>query len=311
MASNDRSAEAWLDHAERMQRAANHEGAIAALKRVLAEEPDSSEAHALLAISLLATRRVHAAAREAREALALEPEGRAALMAFVAVATAQRRWDEARAAVEALLALAPGDVGSLRLAAELRRFDDPRAAERLLERARELDPDDPDTLCALGRLLLARREVAEAGALARAALGLEPEDVDAHVLAGEVALAQGDARGAWEHARAALGHAPSDEGALRLLTSCKARESALLGLWWRFANLIGAAGSRRALLLSLGFFVAVQLVAIVADHYRWDLVSEVVMRLWLVFCVYTWAAPVLFRRMVERELKKLELRRDF
>jgi tetratricopeptide (TPR) repeat protein len=307
----DRSSEHWVEHAERMQRIGNHTSAIDALKQVLAQEPTHATAHALLAQSLLATRRVHAAVREASEALTLDPELPVALYAFAAAAMAQRRWTEAGQALDTLLALEPSDPANLRLAAELRRRDDPRLAVPLLERARELDPDDAFTLCALGEVMRELGDISRADALAQAALGHAPELVAAHVLAGQVALARGDAGTAREHAAVALRTDPQDDSGLWLLTAIKARENPLLGLWWRLQVGLGESGSGRSLGILLGMLVVVRLAIIFADAYGHEQLALALMYGWIGFCVYTWAAPALFRKMLERELAKVTLKPGF
>ncbi|MBL9104167.1 MAG: tetratricopeptide repeat protein [Myxococcales bacterium] len=307
----ERSIDGWIAHAERMQRIGNHGGAIDALKRALAEEPTHASAHALLAQSLLATRRVHAAAREAGEALQQEPELPLALYAFAAAAMAQRRWTDARQALETLLAAEPDDPANLRLMAELRRRDDPRAALPLLERAREIDPDDVYTLVDLGEVTLQLGDASRADALAQAALGHAPELVAAHVLAGRIALQRGDARTTREHVGAALRADPGDQGALWLLTGLKARENPLLGLWWRLQVLLGEGGSGRSLAILLGMLVVVRVAIIVAEACERPGLALLLSYAWLGFCLYTWAAPELFRRMLQRELATVDLKPGF
>lgn len=301
----------WLEHAERMQRIGNHTGAIDALKQALAEEPTDPSAHALLAQSLLATRRIHAAAREASEALSLDPELPVALFAFAMVAIVQRRWDDARRTIDTLMAVEPSDPANLRLAAELRRREAPRLALPLLERARELDPDDVHTLVALGELWLQLAEVDKADALAAASLGQAPELGSAHVLAGQVALERGDVEEAREHAAAALRVDPQDQTALWLLTAIKARQNALLGLWWRFQVLLGESGSARSLAIQLGMLVAVRLAIIAADAYGQTGLALGLMYAWLGFCVYTWTAPALFNKLLKKELETVTLKPEF
>lgn len=307
----ERSVDQWVEHAERMQRIGNHTGAIDALKRALAEEPTHAAAHALLAQSLLATRRIHAAAREAGEALLHDPELPVALYAFAAAAMAQRRWTDARQALDGLLAAEPNDPANLRLMAELRRRDDPRTAVPLLERAREIDPDDVFTLVDLGEVLLQLGDSSRADALAQAALGHAPELVSAHVLAGRVALQRGDADTAREHVGAALRADPGDQGALWLLTALKARENPLLGLWWRLQVLLGEGGSGRSLAILLGMLVAVRIAVIVADACDQPALAMLLSYAWLGFCIYTWAAPEMFQRMLQRELAKVTLKPGF
>lgn len=91
----------------------------------------------------------------------------------------------------------------------------------------------------------------------------------------------------------------------------KARSNPLLGLWWRYQVFIGEPGSPRGLALLLGMFVAVRLAAIVADAYEAPGISALVTYAWLAFCVYTWVAPSMFRKLVDKELKPVTLRKGF
>ena len=68
------------------------------------------------------------------------------------------------------------------------------------------------------------------------ALRLAPERADAHLLIARVTLASGDVAQAERHTQEALRLAPDDEGAVALLLGLRARQSWILGLWWRSAR---------------------------------------------------------------------------
>ncbi|XXY46877.1 hypothetical protein WME91_43440 [Sorangium sp. So ce269] len=76
----------------------------------------------------------------------------------------------------------------------------------------------------------------------RAALKAEPEHADALILIGDVLLRRGDASGAREHAVWAIRTDVRDPDALRLLAAIKARESLLLGLWFRVSSVLARLG---------------------------------------------------------------------
>ena len=110
---------------------------------------------------------------------------------------------------------------------------------------------------------------------------------------------------------AALRADPQDARGLWLLTGIKARQNLLLGLWWRLQTSLGEAGSGRSLGILLGMLVAVRLAIIVAEAFGYPQVAAVLMYGWLGFCVYTWVAPTLFRRMLEKELAAVTLKPGF
>jgi hypothetical protein len=167
------------------------------------------------------------------------------------------------------------------------------------------------TLVDLGEATLQLGDASRADALAQAALGHAPELVAAHVLAGRIALQRGDARTTREHVGAALRADPGDQGALWLLTGLKARENPLLGLWWRLQVLLGEGGSGRSLAILLGMLVVVRVAIIVAEACERPGLALLLSYAWLGFCLYTWAAPELFRRMLQRELATVDLKPGF
>jgi len=96
-----------------------------------------------------------------------------------------------------------------------------------------------------------------------------------------------------------------------LLSAIKARSNPLLGLWWRYQVFVGEPGSPRALTLLLGMFIAVRLAAIIADAHGAPGVSASFTYLWLAFCIYTWVAPSLFQKQIDKELEPVTLRKGF
>ena len=140
---------------------------------------------------------------------------------------------------------------------------------RALERARELDPEDPETLADLGRWHLRKGDSGRAEQLAREALELSPEHEEALVLMGHVLLRRGDVEAARDHAVWALRNDPGSRAALHLLASIKARTNFFLGLWWRWSTWMGSLGDGRAILVLLAAYVIYPVGVIAAqDHDR-------------------------------------------
>lgn len=298
----------WLHYARVQLTRGDHSGALETLRRALGQDPDDAEAHALLSLVLLALKRPHAAGHEAGIALSLEPELPLVHTAAASVAMARRRFKDAEQHLTRLLELEPDDVGNLLLQA--RYFDLTGQKERkreALRRAIALAPDDPDTLVALGEDALERGDVKRAEQWARDALAARPEFQDGLVLMGQVYLRQGRIEDAREHALWALRQDATAEGALRLLSSIKARQSPLLGLWWRYAMFMGSLGEGKGTLVLLGMFVVYRFATLAAKDLGQPTLSSFIQLAWLAFAVYTWVGPSLFQRMVRQELDTVRL----
>jgi hypothetical protein len=127
---------------------------------------------------------------------------------------------------------------------------------------------------------------------------------------GFVLLRRGDIQGAREHAAFALRSGASDPEALRLLVAIKARESLLLGLWFRWSSMLADLGPR-AMLVLLAAFVAQRFLRLALEDLHHRGAASLVGYAWMGLCVYSWVAPGIFRRMLERELATVRLRADF
>lgn len=286
--------------------------AIDLLRQVLGEAPDHAGAHALLALALLASKRVHAAEHEASLALRLDPQNPDAHLVMGRVAMARRRFDRADEHLSTARQLAPESTVVLQAVSALRQLQRRRGdALELLERARELDPEEPSVLADLADLHLDAGRIEEAERTAREALELEPEHSAALVCMGRVRLQRGDVEGAREHAAEALRDDPNDGAALRLLADIKARQNKLLGLWWRFSVWLGTLGSGRALMVLLGTFLVYRVLSVDAKDAGNELLGNTLHVVWLAICAYTWIAPGIFARSVRRELGEVTLRDDY
>jgi len=311
MSDPSRHAALALSRAAERLRVGDPAGALEALREGLALAPDHALLHAVLARVLLQLRRRHAAREEAGIAIGLEPTLPAAHLAMGLAHLAFRDLGKAEAALREAVALDPGDdgchaaLGRALLAARRRE-----EAEAAFRQAAALDPSDASHVAAIGEVALARGRRAEARAHARAALELEPESPDALVLMGEVLLADGERAEAREHALSVLRTDATNFEALHLLTAVKAKESLLLGLWWRFNGLLSTFG-RGTVLALIGMFVAYRFAVIALQEAGAPGPARVAQLVWLGFAVYTWVAPGLFRRALERELSAVRLSREF
>jgi Flp pilus assembly protein TadD len=287
--------------------------AIETLAELLGDSPDDADAHALLSLCLVRRKRLHAARLEADTAIALEPDSPLAHIAAGVVASSRR--DYARAESHLLMAaeLEPtSDWVQRELARLYLRWHKSVNARGCAERALEIGPGTPENLVLCGELALSHGEPDRAGELALHALEENPEHVEALVLLGHVELKRGDVRAAREHAVWALQLDPDDLGARGLLSSIKARQSLLLGLWWRFQSWVSAGSNARAILLLVGLYVAYRSGLILLEGQGTDpRYVNALSFLWLGFCVYTWVAPSMFNRALRKEMEEVRLKANF
>ena len=96
------------------------------------------------------------------------------------------------------------------------------AVERL-ERCLALDAADEESMIALGDVLASASRVDRAEALYRRALDVEPHDARVHLRLGRLLLARGDVAGARHEGEAALQSYVGNAAALRLIAEARAR----------------------------------------------------------------------------------------
>lgn len=307
----DRQLAALFAQAETCRRADNWHGAIELLKRVLASDPMHADAHASLALCLLGARRLHAAGIEVELALGSDPDSSFCHYAAAAVCRAQRKLDDAYK--HCLVAMENGqEVDARVLAASIKQLQNEHdAARALLLEALALSPESSAALAGLARVELDSGNLGEAQRHIERALVLDPGDADVHIVAGYIALGRGDAGSATDHARFVLANDASSRSALELLASIKARHNPLLGAWWRWHVFVGLRSDTSQIGILFGSYVVVRLAIILLGELGHEGAEQLVTNVWLVFCAYTWFAPAIFRRLLERELKTVRLRDDY
>jgi len=117
------------------------------------------------------------------------------------------------------------DAGTGGAAAPCDRRDGSHAADAVerLERCLALDAADVESMIALGDVFVAASRVDRAEALYRGALEVEPHDARVRVRLGRVLLARGDVAGARREGEAALQSYVGNAAALRLIAEARAR----------------------------------------------------------------------------------------
>jgi hypothetical protein len=128
---------------------------------------------------------------------------------------------------------------------------------------------------------------------------------------GYLLLRRGDAGEAREHALVVLRHNASHEGAVQLLGAVKARQSLLLGVWWRFNSLFSGGSMSRRVLLLIGMYLAYRVAVIAAGDLGYESATAPLNMLWLGFCIYTWVGPAVFARQIAKELAPTGVRPNY
>jgi tetratricopeptide (TPR) repeat protein len=297
-----------LDRAVAQLGHGNYYGAIEGIRHALTHNPDSARGHALLAICLHAQKRLYAAEYEAKAALALDPDLGLCHYAGAMVELAHRRFDSAELHLQAAIALQPYNAVWLRELSRLYSLSGKQTQVMpLLERARELDPEDPDTWAALSSAYREQRNFVQAEENARRGLEIDPENTQALLAMGYLLLRQDKVEEAREHAVLVLNNNASNEEAIYLLAQVKARKSLFLGLWWKFNSFIDSGSMARRVMWLVVLFLVYRIVVIAANGNGSPQVAQLVRYLWLGFCIYTWIGPALFRKQLQQELNPVRL----
>ncbi len=286
------------------------DGAVDALRELLALDPSHVFGHAMLALCFVDLHALPLAEREAEEALVLDPQCALAHRALASVRFAQRSFTAAATHLDAALELDPHDPSCYLAMAQLARVRD-RPRRALLERAIALDPEDPDVLAALAEERLDQGQIDEARAFADEALGINPECTDALLAKARVLLRTGNLDDARHHIIAVLRQNAVDRDALSLLVQARARQNPALGLFMRWNLWLEFMGSTRTIAWMAGLYVATRLASQIALDLGLAQVASALDLLWLAFCGYTWVGPVILRRMLVRELGNIQLNEDY
>lgn len=306
------NAEKWFEYARQQVRQNNNTGAIESLRRALSLDPDFSEAHALLSLVLLDQRRIYAAKHEAQLALALSPESPVSRLAEAQVLVAQRQFKQAETCLRQLLALDPQNSIHYRLLATIFSLTSRNQhIPPLLDKALELDPEDPDTLVAYGQYHLEQDDLNRAGVKAWEALHVQAEHYDALILMGYVFLQYNEIEEAQEHALWALRQDPENPKALYLIAAIKARTSPFLGFWWRSNAWLSSFNKNNIVIILVVAFMIYRIMEITAQSFGQPEIAMMITGIWLAIVAYSWVGPVFFYRMLKKELANIQLRKDF
>lgn len=199
------------------RRLGDHDAAIAAFRRAIAQAPDSAEAHNSLGALLLQRGEANGALASLQRAVQASPQFAEARFNLGKALAASGQLE---AAVATFAALADhdqaGPAARLQLGALLLQLQRPAEAAPHLERAARDRPADPAPAYLHAMALLDLGQTSAARARLTALVALHPTHADAHVVLAELLFAAGDRAGAAAQLQKALAIAPRHPGALAL-----------------------------------------------------------------------------------------------
>jgi tetratricopeptide (TPR) repeat protein len=244
----------------------------------------------LRARALIELERWDDAADAARESLADEPDD-APVLALLAYA----EWKldnaaEAERAVLAALEQAPDSPPLLSLYAHIVASEGQlEKAERLVERALRLAPEDSDVRRTAAEIAYLQGRDSEADRHSRDALALDPEDAHAHALLGVTAAERGRVRPAAGYLRTAAELDPAIEHHARAARLSEVAAHLLLIPLWPISRF----GQGPV-------WIAGVLTLIVTNQVAPSPIPGIVIIVWLAYVAYSWIAPPLLERWLER-----------
>ncbi len=82
-------------------------------------------------------------------------------------------------------------------------------------------------------------------------------------------------------------------------------------MWWRWEVWMAERGEAGQISILLGAFIAYRVLLAFAQNAENELMTSVVLTVWLSIVAYTWFSPMIFRWLIEKELGDVQLKRDF
>jgi tetratricopeptide (TPR) repeat protein len=270
------------------------------LRGALADDPDESISHSLLAMCLLERQAYDEATSEAEQAIGLMPDQPMPHYAMAQVMRRRRRYADAERAIAEAIALDP--FSSDYFAVQSAIYFDQRkwqAAKHAAEMGLSVDAEDVSCNNLRSMAMVKLGETADAFKSLEAALEREPENAYTHANLGWTKLEQGDPKSALNHFREALRLDPElDWARSGVVEALKARFFVyrwLLGYFLWMAKL----SNRAQWAVVLGLYFGYRLVAAVARSspelapYLQPLVY-----IYIAFALLTWVAYPLFNLLL-------------
>jgi len=183
-------------------------------RRALAEMPDDSTTHAMLAAALDAQKKHDEAVREAKEAIKVDPENAFAFYALALTSLKSGRLKEAKSSIREAMRLDPDDPLFYSMAALIADTENewPEML-KVAEQGLAIEPEDVDCINARAKALTHMGRTEEAAASLQVALQIDPENAETHSNMGWLLVRRGSVDAAIDHFREALRIEPDSQWA--------------------------------------------------------------------------------------------------
>jgi len=279
------------------------------LRAELAENPNSAEAEALLALALVMQKNFRAAEFHVRRALTHEPSDALSHYIYSLILQDTHRDAEAeREIMEAIRILPFCAPFHSAYAFLLYRHGQIEKAEAVARNALALDPEDTQALCLLGQSQMDEQQLQVAQDTFRRALAINPESPESHLGMGLTHLQRNETDSAYRNLRQAVLLDPTNESIRRnYLLTIQARHP-LYSLFWRWSLLMHRMGTVNAILLISVLWVLYTATArwqqsepdFLLQHPFLNFGLSALLYGYTLFVLYTWIAYPLFTFLARR-----------
>lgn len=235
--------------------------AEAAIRKLIAEDPDEGFWYALLSAALLNQDKPKAAEEAARKSIALDPDDEYGLFWLARILMEQSRWKDALQAIEAAIEISPEDADSWALKASI--LHGQGKVSPALEAAVEgLKHDAEHEDCRYWRTIILgmKGEHGEADRASLEMLSSDPESVDSHCARGWMLISQNRGAEAEQHFISALRIAPGNEDARSGLATALKLRSPFMGWVLRLLMRISTLRASQAIITVVVFIVLSRLL---------------------------------------------------
>ncbi len=268
----------------------------------LALDPNHAATHIWFAVALTDMKRYDEAHTQADTAIALEPGNAFFVYVKGVVFSCANCWGEALPWFQQAVALAPeAPPYHVRLAVAYYHLQEFERCEAAARHTLTLDPNVKEALHYLALIFIQSGRVKEAYPLLEHALQVDPDYSDTHFALGLYYLHSNETARALQHTREALRIKPDNQAAQQILVEALSANNKFLSLCWKVNFILAQFQWARAFFAIIGSYAVLQTLYVIAvANPGWDPVLKGVGILYLIFSVYIWGAPAIFRWWLRR-----------
>jgi predicted Zn-dependent protease len=281
-------------------------------KQLLANEPNEAHYHGLLALCLLAKKRLYAAEYEIQLALNSNPEIPFLYNTLARIYLLKNKSQKAIAYCDESLRLDPHYTDSILLKSDIYLLNNQhKQALQLIHDAAKIDADNIDVELAYGEYYYQTGNNEKALFYAQNIMARDPLNIDCNLLMGHLKLKSGDVQEALNLAKSAIINNPDSTKALNLFCDIKVRQNWFLGLWWRFNSQITSLNNTKATMVLISMYLVFNLISLVMGDLGLPVLSKIFSYGWLTLVLYSWVGVPMYQRKLAKELQQFKFNDDF